>query len=543
MARVSGQRVLALSSSLIEAFDERGRRVGAVSVLPEVFARSWQDELRPLDAPVRRVLEAAGWPASAPVTVAFTAEHCGGDITTLEGRGDAVQGRAVAAVLARTLHNGRAVRAGVVASHEEAQRTHLVVAFATESALEAIDAMARRLGLRVAGSVPRRAWLTSVGLSRAIAPSAVAGDVVCQLDSSLTVISAGTPGHLGYVRAVDLGYEALVFAWLRSWLGNAGGDASHDSASDELFALGLPDASRLDGAEGLADRHRLASMQPVLQRYAAELKQTLRFGTAEAELAARRVLVTGAGAAIPGLPRVLAEAVDLPVEPLESDGARVVARTGVLEPLSVRVRRVRAGWSRLCWAGGAAAAAALAADIALTWNRLRETREWIDGSEPTLAQIESSEGLAREAGTIVGRIEAAVGLMSERAGPDVPWAALLADVARRTTDEVRLTELQAVVDRGVPVVSIAGVTVAASGGEVDPVTRYIDALAGSAAVQRVELGATRVDRESEPPVQRFTVRVFPIFAPRLPRDLLGDPSGPRPAEPAPMAAAPTPEVP
>jgi Tfp pilus assembly protein PilN len=260
--------------------------------------------------------------------------------------------------------------------------------------------------------------------------------------------------------------------------------------------------------------HVLPLLQPVLQRYAVEAKQTLRFAVGEAGLVRSTLLLAGPGAAIPSLATVLSSQIEIPVTaedappagPLEL-GARASRAGLALRSRAERDRRERAGLRRAMAAGGVLAVALIAADAARTLQEQYLVRRSVAALAGRAVDARHDIDLRTRAAALARRVQAqeqaAAGALGQR--PD--WLAFLDELGEITAGSIRLTDVQCTAGAGGYTASVRGVADLRdrSEGGPDPLAAYIERLQRSPMVEGVELGSTRLGEYEGTPVKHFAI--------------------------------------
>ncbi|MEM7623856.1 MAG: hypothetical protein AAF235_11720, partial [Planctomycetota bacterium] len=199
---------------------------------------------------------------------------------------------------------------------------------------EVVDRLSGTLGaggVKVVGLVPCRGWALAAAVRAGSGRNDDRPTAHLVLNRDSAGISAWANGEPVFARPLEMGYGQLVAGLAR---GASRSSIRMDEVSEtalgaaergwdlvararrSLFSGGIPERDApLTGFVGLQGRDVLPALQPVLQRLVIEVRQTLRFGTIDDNLAPRRLWLHGAGARIPGLADVLSETLDMPVEP------------------------------------------------------------------------------------------------------------------------------------------------------------------------------------------------------------------------------------
>lgn len=234
-----------------------------------------------------------------------------------------------------------------------ASRRHVLAAVDTDAACEQIERMVEGAGLRVSQCVPEHALMYQSAVDAVLAGDEGGTRIVVRLGEHSSVLAAATDGRLRAVRPLSVGLSHLVEAIARRVRAAAGDPlpgASPESAGEEpalalLRAHGIPAPDQvIDASRGLSGQTLLPLLMPVLQHLALEVRQTMRFGLGDAERAAARITLTGPGAAVPGLDRVLGQVLGGTTTVVSSTAESAPVATSAQVSASEAPRRVDLGW-------------------------------------------------------------------------------------------------------------------------------------------------------------------------------------------------------
>lgn len=318
---------------------------------------------------------------------------------------------------------------------------HVLAAHDAEARTRAVCQWADAAGLTPSRLLPTE----SVGIAEVIArlaahtePSALA---ILWVSDHCTVLAAGASGRLLFIRTLTAGLESLVEAFTRP-LRSASADApprqlDRTAARAALKAIGVPAPdTAIPGCDGLPGSALLPHLQPVLQRLAVEVKQSLRFGIPEAKRDGVRLLLIGPGADVPRLSEVLARQCGVPAHTQPNAGAaravsviesvtvsRTLAPLSILPPELRAVARTRT--IRMALGAGVACALALVGmEAGNTWMNLNKER----GRLVALKDV-SAGGTNAAVFENAVKAKAALGVLQARAraavGQQPAWSAVL----------------------------------------------------------------------------------------------------------------------
>lgn len=346
-------------------------------------------------------------------------------------------------------------------AHGEEKATHVLVAAERDDVAETIFKVLGEAGLRVGSMTPIegavmarffRGELTRNEPSRA---TLYLGD-----HTSWFVVT--DHGRLLYARRIDLGIESLVMSMTRPLYRSTGEEPVEltiDDARRVLHRFGVPlFNAEIDPKKGLRGEHMIPLVQPVLQRFIVEIRQSLRFGVDE-EYRTKAVFdLKGPGSVLPRVGTLLAEELDLELlehDP-EADGApvpemgertealidrRTLGQLNLLprdESRRRRTHRIR----RWLWTGAAAAILVIAADGTRQHLRLEAVR---DNAEMFAAQVQDLEALEKTR----AKLEAVLGARTHvessirsELGRRADYRATMKEISRITPESVRLGMLR-----------------------------------------------------------------------------------------------------
>ena len=342
-------------------------------------------------------------------------------------------------------------------------QTHVVVAVDRQDVTGAIVDMTEAAGLDFQSATPIAAtiiaWLAGEALSNL---GTECGSLYVGDHGSFFVV--GGQGILRFGRPIPIGLETLVESLTRP-IRSVGTTESIELSTREarhiLYRQGIAEADEvIQGHEPLKVSQLAPLVQPVLQRFIVELRQSLRFGVPESVRDSVTLAVTGPGSAVPGFASLLGRELSLPVS-IDSRYATyeydlpasagcegnlaVVNRRHLaelnLQPPEVTQQRSVARIRRWLWTGVAAALVIVGLDAAWMQIRLGEMR----GEETALAR--ETAGLTTLHQT-QARLETAVramdvlqGTIVQQVGPYVDFRAVLHELSRLTPQSIELRSM------------------------------------------------------------------------------------------------------
>eukprot|EP00913_Durusdinium_trenchii_P006174 g5786.t1 len=531
--------ILSLAPSQIDAALVVGKRVRATKrakLSPAVWEEAWGEGLSPYDMTLTSLLRSLGAPKDVRTRVLYTSPGAISDVKHALSEGEDGVNAARLEVLENIANSGVEYISGATRLAHENGASVLITADRDLNA-QAIFAWLSRCGCRLEALVPTRA-IALRSVIRDVTSREDDGSVTCYLGERTTVIASGGSGTLESIRTIDFGFSLLVEAFARGLRQDVeeGGDAeictNHTEARERLFEVGLPTGgAKSKGAQ--LSRKVMPLLQPVLQRYCIEIKQTIRFGVPQTSSTGRTLRLIGPGAAIQGFLEPLRESIDneVSVEPkwakfdpdavcpelsLEQDYIEDDAPELRLVPRIVseqNAARLIAAGVRI---GVLCAGLLLAGEFGYLYKQRADTASTLRVQEPVLARVRDHRAQTELANSLSHSLDTAatmtVGRLAER--PD--WFAVMAELAALRSDEVRFNDVRGFREDGAVRIAIEGW--AAVGGEAGgSLSTLIEQLRVSPLFIDVQLGSTSLVEIDGARAKRFALRLTPrLFAPRAP---------------------------
>jgi hypothetical protein len=438
--------------------------------------------------------------------------------------------------------HSRAIAVGSdTAGDAPVKRVHTVAAADLDEVAAAIVDFVEDVGLRAGSMVPIEALVASRLLRAGLRKkSELHGTLYIGEQNALFIV--GGKGCIHYARRLRFGVDKLAAALTRPITIQDGAmvELTRQQARDIVARFGRPKRDEVvDEEHGLRGSHITPLIQPVLQRFLIELRQSLRFGLAADQREGLEILVTGPGNAIPDFVELLGGEVDVPL--LSDEGHRVVnwdkpggkgrelmdalARLGDIDELSLvpsrveranDLRRIR----RWLTIGAAAAMVAVAGDAA----RLHLRRTEVSAQAELLrSQIGEHRQLQQTGGRIAGllssmrdldgRIDAATGLKTH-------CFPLLLELSRLTPKSVKLTRLTLDRDEDVAMGSLTGFARAGIDTVETDLNAFVKELRDSPLIARADLtymetAATKQQQRQQSTTrgEDFEIRIATVLAP------------------------------
>lgn len=419
---------------------------------------------------------------------------------------------------------------------DAAPQTHVLTGADAEQRAAALAAMLQSCGLNVERLIPAEAVAIADAVRAATADHAEDRvSAVVWIGEHCTVLAAGAPGRLMFVRTIAAGAESLVEALTRP-LRARNPDAapvtlSYDGARELLYSVGvpIPEAS-IPGHPTLAGSSLLPHIQPVLQRLSIEIKQSLRFGVNESDRGRVRLMAMGPGAAAPGLIDAVSRLSGFPAEPISEDSDATDSSIGgliaalsrcprlsmALMPTAVRelasIRRTR----RALLAGIGAAALFIGYETFDARNVLAAEEARLRSIQAAAENQKASSQIREKAFASRQALSGVDARMRKALGESPDFSALLSILSERTPETVRITALDMSREGSSGRLSVRGyVRLGTSPDPAGAIRTFVDNLAAFPIVESVRLGATSRSQVRGHESQVFDLNVSLVSLPPL----------------------------
>lgn len=524
---------IGLSPTRLEVAVVSGRAVersASVELDPAEWEGYWADGLMPLDTAVAALLKRV----RARRGMRTALYHDGPDATAMLAScplsGDAAL-RAARMQLAEALQypaSSHPVSCTIVGNDAsgEPPRTHVLATADRDDRAQSLFGMLVRAGCRPVVIAPMEAVLIASAARAALTDSCGPNDVLMHVGERHTVISAGSGGNLRCLRSFDLGCDLLLEALVRAFhpAGRAAPPTTgeRERAREFMHTRGIPGPEEvIDHSSGLRGSVVLPLLQPIIQRYVVETRQTIRFGMSHSDLSTVRLVLSGPGGRIPRFAELLsshldADAVVSEDAPKYEAGACSASLRACVErpipnlnllPRVAEARRVASVLAVGVRAGGVAAGLLLAADGARIAHERAKVDRLMHANAPIIESIDLAAEIDQRADELAARLADAEASLAATLGEYPDWVATLRQIAAVASDEVRLLEVTGDVGREGPALTIRGIALAGAGPEgQEPLSRYLEALAASPLTRSVQLASTRNTVMDNAPARSFVLR-------------------------------------
>ena len=395
---------------------------------------------------------------------------------------------------------------------------HLLGVADADASTAAVYSLASGVGLRVESIIPSTAALIASTVRAAAEVSDLGCTLLLHLGEHTSVLAAVSGGRLRFIRTFAVGIDAFVDVLRRPLASRSpsGSTVTLDRASARamLLAAGVPRREDvIDERLGIDGAAILPLLQPVLQRCAVEVKQSLRFGLGEAERSEIRLRLLGLGPAFPRFGEAIAELHGAPLTCEQAndlcDASRGAAHgataaylasgplTVSLLPGHIRSTRGARGFARATCAGLAVAAALVVTDGVFTHLSLRaETAGAIaaTAAAPVPAAAVDDPALRLYEQTVAARsgVAGALVRMESALGGAPDWSAVLAMLSETTPRAIRIRGIDLLDEPGGGLTCRVRAAASPIGGESPAVIikQYLDTIRAVPLVGDVRLGAT-----------------------------------------------------
>jgi hypothetical protein len=341
-----------------------------------------------------------------------------------------------------------------------------------------------------------------------------------------------------FARPIAAGLDAMVTSLTRP-LRLANGqtvELNRETARQIIHECGFPSRSQVVHAEKeLIGGHIVPLLQPVLQRFMVELRQSLRFALPEGQREDVTLLLCGPGARTPGFTQIVTAELGVKVsadeqyqnfdyrqptsagsELLDALAARRAMSELALEPLAQsRSRRMRQ-MQRWLWTGAAAALAMIGFDAMRLHGRLAQTRKQSDALQ---SQTEGMQALKVTADKLLAASAAMATLentIARESGARVCMGAVLQELSRITPSPIRLFNINFKPGSEVMLGGLSGYVVEDArnpntAGHV--LEGYMQRLGQSPLLDHVALANVQTSIVQERPAQSFDMSFDAVAAP------------------------------
>ncbi len=417
------------------------------------------------------------------------------------------------------------------------RRWHVVVGADRSDVIRAIVEMVETAGLKFDSATPIDAAIIAAVVRSALAYAGPQhGWLHFGKHSSFFVLGGG--GRVRFVRSIALGTETIVKALTRPIRtpDDQPINLDHVTAQRIFYEHGIPETDDvIDETLQIRRRHIMPQIQPVLQRYVVELRQSLRFGLSEEERKAIEITVSGPGSTVPGLSELIAWELNLKLaidtrysgydfRAPAGDGSELhdaLSNTKFLDRLNLQpadaaLRRQAGRLRRWLWTGAAAAIVVIALDTVQIGSKLTEARHRADALTIAASQVlgmKETHTRLLAAGAALEEVEQTI---AAEAGAAINMRAILQELSAATPASIKLNSLRVARTGDIVMVRLHGraIEINTANGQTE-VGTFITALRASSLFR--DAGLRDVERGSfaEGNGERFEASFEAVLAPHI----------------------------
>ena len=343
------------------------------------------------------------------------------------------------------------------------RRWHVVAAAERIDILRAIIEMTESAGLTFNTAVPLDAAILATVVRRALNWAGPQhGWLHFGTYSSFFIL--GGEGRVRFERSIGLGTETIVQALARPIRVPDEEPITLDrkTARAIFYEHGIPETDEvLSDSTKLTRRHIMPQIQPVLQRYVVEIRQSLRFGLSDDEKKPIEIAVSGPGSAIHGLTELIAGELKLTFtadpgnagfdftspaaagsEFLEAlDDCRFLDQLN-LQPRDAAARRQAGRLRRWLWTGASVAMVVIAFDSVQIGFRLAAARERAVTIEAAAVEAAAVQATHDKIVAAIGAMRTLEKTIATELGTRIDLGAILHELSRLTPGSIKLNSLR-----------------------------------------------------------------------------------------------------
>jgi Tfp pilus assembly PilM family ATPase/Tfp pilus assembly protein PilN len=413
------------------------------------------------------------------------------------------------------------------------RKWHVVVAADRVDVIRTLVEVVEGAGLVFQSATPGDAVMMAQLVDSALrAPGPMRGWLHFGQHSSFFVI--GGQGTIRFERAIGLGVETIAHSLTRPirLLDEEAIELDHETARMIVHEHGIPDTDEpVHEQPALTRRHIMPQIQPVLQRYVVEVRQSLRFGLPENERDSITITVSGPGSTVPGLSELIAWELKIEMTPdpayVDFDHRKPAGPGSQLqdamkdrqfldrmslEPVDTATRRQLGRLRRWMWAGVAAALVVIGFDgFRLHW-RLADTRTEASTLQAAVAEQESLEQTHQKLVAAVGALNELEQALVEERGAQADLKAILHELSRLAPETVRINSMRFNREAGAMSGRLYGHAALVGGTGRTELEPFIEAIKASPLFANAVLRNVEVNRAGGQSGQRFeaTFQVIPV---------------------------------
>ena len=341
---------------------------------------------------------------------------------------------------------------------------HMLASCDQDSNVQSLLELAAHAGVRIKGVIPADALEISAGIATPVDTNAGVSTSLW-IGRRSSVLTCRINGGVKFVRSLSIGIDQIALALCRSLrVTSDPGDQreiklTEREARELLLTIGIPAPDALFCTRrGIEGGCVLPALQPVMQRLAIEIKQSLRFGLSEEQRDGLMVRVDGPGADVPRLAELVARQAGVAASIVPASGTSVAMSPGLsmrtswhrIDESSVGLmpwREVRrqdaARFGVAAWTGVAVAAAFVAGAGLWTSADLTQARSSLEKlNSPADATHVQNKHVAERVERINGLIRSIESRVERAMGPRADHGAVLRAVSQSTPPGFALSRIE-----------------------------------------------------------------------------------------------------
>jgi hypothetical protein len=508
------QILIGLSPTCLRAATVKGGRLAKVVTSPldpAVWEQTWENGFTALDDKLKTAVKELGAGRNAAARVVYYGRRTTAEVFSPPVRGNSAFSAAEISLKDSLPGHGdrwpTALHQLAAESSSAANpKTHILGLADSPADTEALAAWVRRCGLTIRDFVPAKGAALAQAVAVASSLPTEGTHAVLWVADHVTILAGWSDGRLIFARSLDFGFHMLADAVMRGSRIEDRRGISQQLADTTLFQAGVPQrGSNVVNESGVIMDGVLPLMQPVIQRYAIETRQTLRFSVPESEQSKIKLILAGPGASIPNFAAALEVQFDTGIEvklcdngdsvpaseSAELGGFNVFAGVqGVVAPTEF-VRRMNRRLNSALRLGGSIAAMALLAHAGWTYAQTAATRRQITSMQDQVEAMEDHALKVARAQKLSTDIAAAGQSIKDAIGERPRWVAGLAVVSRDCGNFIELNHVAGTYsDQGKTAVLTLSGTAYPGTGRTDTLTEFVSKLGKSPVVHGVKIVST-----------------------------------------------------
>jgi Tfp pilus assembly PilM family ATPase len=407
---------------------------------------------------------------------------------------------------------------------------HVVAVAEREDVLEGVAGLMEQAGLALAIAVPSdAATFARLIWQRLRQRGGQSGWLSIGEHTSFFLVEE--EGVLAFARQIGIGLNTMAVSLTRQ-IGGAGECPIPDVATArqilQKHGLPAPDVLVHEGL-GLRGSQVIPLLQPVLQRFLVELRQSMRFGLTPDQRQRLNIRLTGPGGGLHGLASLIQEEMTVPVSPAEhaGDGAWIEAgadatdlvqalenrpilgRLG-LEPRRASLKRRTRRLQHCLWAGGAAAVLVVGADTFRYQQAATSLERQRDALEAQATEQETLQATTARLASVVAAIETLERTIEREMSSAPDFAGALHELSLLAPKTIRMDMIRVQRDGERGSGGLGGIALDDPQGRSELET-FIARLQGSALFADVALESVQMAEARDAEGARFHVSFVPVL--------------------------------